>query len=87
MRTTLTLDSDIARKLKELASREKKSFKEIVNETLKAGLSAVVTEATPFRVKTHRCGFRRGVDPVKLNQLYDDLETKDAVAEKRRSYS
>lgn len=79
MRTTLILDSDIERKLKELASREKKSFKEVVNETLKAGLSAVVTEPQPFRLKPHRCGFRRGIDPVKLNQLYDDLETEIAA--------
>jgi len=40
MRTTLTLDDSIARALKERAHRSGRSFKEVVNETLRRGLSA-----------------------------------------------
>jgi hypothetical protein len=29
------------------------------------------------------CGFRPGVDPTKLNQLYDDLETEDFARKSR----
>ena len=40
MRTTLTIGDHIARTLKDLAHRSGKPFKQIVNETLHAGLSA-----------------------------------------------
>jgi len=30
--------------------------------------------AAPFRVQSKACGFKPGIDPLKLNQLYDDLE-------------
>jgi len=39
MRTTLTLDDDVAQRLKERARREDQSFKRTVNEALRAGLS------------------------------------------------
>ena len=39
MRTTLTIDDHLARALKERAHRSGKPFKQIVNETLRAGLA------------------------------------------------
>ncbi len=39
MRTTLTLDDDIAAKLKAEARRSQRSFRETVNDTLRRGLS------------------------------------------------
>jgi len=47
VRTTLTLDDDVAAKLKSLARRSGRAFREVVNDTLrKAGLMAV-KEADP----------------------------------------
>jgi hypothetical protein len=40
MRTTLTIDDRIAKALKAVAHRTGKPFKQIVNETLQAGLAA-----------------------------------------------
>jgi hypothetical protein len=40
MRTTLTIEDRTARELKEIAHRTGKSFKDVVNETLQAGLKA-----------------------------------------------
>lgn len=40
MRTTLTLDPDVARALKRLARESERPFKEIVNEALRAGLAS-----------------------------------------------
>jgi hypothetical protein len=77
MRTTLTLDDDLARRLKELARASGGSFKEVVNQVLRRGLVTAdgPPEASdPFRVVPKACGFKPGVDPLKLNQLYDDLE-------------
>jgi hypothetical protein len=39
MRSTLSIDA-IAKALKDLAHRSNKPFKQVVNETLRAGLSA-----------------------------------------------
>lgn len=75
MRTTLTLDDDLAAALKEQARREDKPFKQVVNDALRRGLSPVLPEANPgYAVKPHHSGFRPGVDPLRLNQINDSLE-------------
>lgn len=84
MRTTLTLDDELARQLKKLAISTGRSFKEIVNATIRKGLSLgeePIGDRPPFRVQPKACGFRPGVDPLKLNQLYDDLEIEDLSLE------
>jgi hypothetical protein len=79
MRTTLTLDDDVAAKLRELAHRRRMPFREVVNSVLRRGL---VTQESgdrpgrPFRVEAFRSAFRPGVDPLKLNQLSDELEAR-----------
>lgn len=80
MRTTLTLDDDVARKLKEIARATDRSFKEVVNESIRRGLAVGETslpDQEPFVVEARARGFRTGVDATKLNQLYDDLEAED----------
>ena len=84
MRTTLTLEDDLALKLKELARSTDRNFKEVVNDAIRKGLS--LGEPPPpdqerFVVLARACGFRPGVDPTKLNQLYDDLEMEDLRGE------
>jgi hypothetical protein len=79
MRTTLSLDDDVARKLRELAHRRKQPFKQVVNEVLRRGLAAqeVRSDAVPpFRVDGFRSAFRPGVDPLRLGQLADELEAR-----------
>jgi predicted DNA-binding ribbon-helix-helix protein len=79
MRTTLTLDDDVARKLRELAHRRRVSFKELVNTILRRGLVAQEERpetGRPFRVASFRSAFRPGVDPLRLNQLSDALEAQ-----------
>jgi hypothetical protein len=81
MRTTLTLDDNLAGRLKEKARRERKPFKQVVNGAIRAGLPAQTapSEAEPFRVRPHKCGFRPEVDLRRLNQLADDLEVAEFV--------
>jgi len=79
MRTTLTLDDDLAVKLRELAHRRKVSFKDVVNSVLRRGLVAQESRAEssrPLHVEAFRSPFRPGVDPLKLNQLSDELEAR-----------
>ena len=86
MRTTVTLEEDLAAKLKEYAHRRKTSFKEALNAVVRRGLTA--QEPVPgakrrFRVEVHLGRFRTGIDPGKLNQLVDQLETEDFTGEVR----
>lgn len=79
MRTTLTLDDDIAYSLKEQARLLNKPFKQVVNDTLRRGMSpsSVGETRATYRVRPLRGGFAPGVDPEKLNQLNDELEVED----------
>lgn len=75
MRTTLSLEPDVAERLKRRMASEKATLKQVVNDALRRGL-AVETQktSTPFHVVAHSFGFRPGIDIYKLNQLADDLE-------------
>jgi len=82
MRTTLTLDDDVAAKLREYAQRQRLPFKEAVNRVLRRGLVAPElrrSRAQRFRVDVFDSPFRPGVDPLRLNQLSDDLEVEEAL--------
>lgn len=50
MRTTLTLDEDVAADLERLRKARNVSLKHIVNEALRTGLQAM---GSPSRVRTH----------------------------------
>jgi len=50
MRTTLTLDKDIAIQLKNLQQKKKAKFKDLVNETLRLGLQQMAAPG-PTRKK------------------------------------
>ncbi|MBK9035795.1 MAG: antitoxin [Myxococcales bacterium] len=86
MRTTVTLEPDLVAKVKDLAHRRGLSFKQVLNDLIRQGLSRRPSPGAQLRyqVEPHRGGFRPGVDPGKLNQLVDQLEVEDFVAEARR---
>ena len=82
MRTTLTLDDDLADALRQRAQLLDLPFKQVVNETLRRGLGPSAAEAPPkFRVVPFRGGLLPGIDPMKLNQLNDQLEVEDFIKE------
>jgi hypothetical protein len=76
VRTTLTLDKDLAVVLRAQARRSGRPFKRIVNETLRAGLAALERPAarryrlTPVRLG----GVAPGIDLDKALRLADALE-------------
>ena len=76
MRTTLTLDEDVAAKLKAEARRNGKAFKEVVNGLLRDALNAkrVPSGKRPFRVEARPMGLRSGVDLDNIGQLLEQLE-------------
>jgi len=79
MRTTLTIDDDLAGILKRKAREMDKPFKELVNNALRKGLAESFTEI-PQRVvvRPHDFGASQvGLDMDRLNQLVDELEVED----------
>jgi hypothetical protein len=80
VRTTLTLDPDIAQRLRQELASGKKSFKDVVNERLRLGFGLKKTkQRTPFRVKAHSSAFMPGIDQTKLNQLVDELQVEEFI--------
>ena len=81
MRTTLTLDDDLGHALRERARLLELPFKQVVNEVLRRGLSpnAVQERQAEYRVAPHHSALAPGIDPLRLNQLNDQLES-DAFA-------
>jgi hypothetical protein len=88
MRTTLTLDPDVARLLEEEAARQRKPFKQVVNEAIRRGLApqACRPRKRPYKVRPHKTALRAGIDAASFNKLADELED-EAVLEKGRASS
>lgn len=82
MRTTLTLDADVARSLRAAVQRRGISFKEAVNNALRAGLgleTAARRTRTRFVTTPHAGGLKAGIDPRKLGKLADELEAQTTL--------
>jgi hypothetical protein len=77
MRTTLTLDEDVAAKLKAESRRARRSFRDIVNETLRRGLAQkrLTGPREPFKVKARDLGeLRPGSSLDNVGDLLEGLE-------------
>lgn len=53
MRTTLSLDEDVAARLEQLRRAQARPYKDIVNEALRAGLEAMATGRQEARSEYH----------------------------------
>jgi hypothetical protein len=78
VRTTLTLDQDVAAKLKSEMRRSGKSFKETVNDLLRRGLAREKPcPAAPYLAPARDLGLRPGFNldcSGRLLQQLDELE-------------
>jgi predicted transcriptional regulator len=70
MRTTMTLEKDVAARLEQVARKRRQSFKALVNEVLRAGLD-VLDRRPADRRPFHTAGFDLG--PSLVGSL-DDVE-------------
>ncbi len=89
VRTTLTIDDDLAGILRRKARELDKPFKELVNAALRKGLSENLPER-PHRVvvRPHDFGVpKAGVDMDRLNQLVDELEVEEYLRKAARDDS
>ncbi len=76
MRTTLTIGDEVDTRLRTIAEKQNRSYKDVVNEALSAGLNQMeVSEpAVEYKVRVVDFGLKNGIDENKLNQLYDEIE-------------
>jgi hypothetical protein len=86
MRTTLTLDPDVERLLADATHRERRSFKEVVNDAIRRGLttSGKLKGPRALLLPAHVTTLRSGIDGTRLNALVDELETESFVDSKER---
>ncbi|MCC6900982.1 MAG: hypothetical protein IT377_18535 [Polyangiaceae bacterium] len=81
MRTTLTLDPDVAQLLKEEAHRRRKAFKDVVNDAIRRGLGPQRQRAPkPYRVRPHKARLLPGIDSAAFNRLADELDDEALIA-------
>jgi hypothetical protein len=81
VRTTLTLDRDVAEALAKEMRRTGRGLKAAVNDALRRGLSLTGKAPRPprFRVRPHAFGVKAGIDLDRMNQLVDELEAEAAA--------
>ena len=79
MRTTLTLDPDVAAKAKRGAAKLGKPFKEVINAALRIGLDQVLKPAAakPYRTKPSPLGLREGFSYDNIAELLARVEGED----------
>ena len=79
MRTTVTLDADVAAKLKAVARQRGISFKQALNQAVRSGLSGRRASGRRFMQYTQPMGLRPGFDLDKAMKLAAALEDEEIV--------
>ncbi len=76
MRTTTTLDPDVASKVKEEMRRTGRSFKQVLNSFARKGAEVheKAQSEVPYRVKARAMGERPGLDFDNIGELLEQLE-------------
>ena len=80
MRTTLTLDDDVAALLKRVARSRKAGFKDTVNEALRRGLDALAKPAekpVPYRLRPWNLGGSRVGSLDNVEEVFSRVEGED----------
>jgi hypothetical protein len=79
MRTTLTLDPDVAARAKKGAAKLRKPFKEVINAALRVGLDEILAPPAPkpYRTKPRPMGLRRGFSYDNISELVAAAEGED----------
>jgi len=77
MRTTLTLDEDVADRLRALARERKLPFKQVVNAVLRRGLGEGSQD--PLRIQARALGLRPGIDLDQTLELAARLEDEETL--------
>lgn len=85
MRTTVTLDPDVERLLRQAAHRTGRSFKEVLNRAVREALAPQSkVRSAKFRVQARPMRLRAGIDAGGLNRLLDEEEIEEFLDRQAR---
>jgi hypothetical protein len=79
MRTTVTLDPDVAEQLRSLVRRRNVSFKVALNDAVRAGLTSRQEGSRPFKVQARPMGLRLALDLAHALRMADELEDQEII--------
>lgn len=79
MRTTVTLEDDVAAALQAVARERGLTFKQAINGALRAGLGAAAATASPYRMPARALRLRPDVDLDKALHLAGTLDDDEVV--------
>jgi hypothetical protein len=79
MRTTVTLDPDVAARLNKLAAERGTSFNATVNATLRVGLDTWTAATRPYGEVTRSLGVQPGIELTKALRLAAELEDEETL--------
>jgi hypothetical protein len=80
VRTTVSLDPDLAASLRELARQRGDSFTDTLNSTLRRGLAAGrARSGRPYRLASRRLGLRPGIDLEHALHVAAELEDAETI--------
>ena len=77
MRTTITLEDDVAANLEQRMRETGSSFKQTVNDVLRAGflgLSRQTVPDPPFQIQARDMGLRPGLCEDNIEELLDQID-------------
>jgi hypothetical protein len=80
MRTTLTLDPDVARLVDDAVHRRHTSMKRVVNDALRQALSPQPSRRERYHLPVHEATLQPGHDLAGFNRLADELEDEAILA-------
>jgi hypothetical protein len=81
MRTTVTLDPDLAAKLKRVARERGVSFDEALNTSVRRGLRSAEAPR-PYRVPARRLGVKPGIDLDRALRIAGEMEDAETLRKK-----
>ncbi len=75
MRTTITLDEDVAAKLRAAARKSGRPFKQVVNEAIRTGLARQAKKLPPFEIQGRELiRLKPGFNYDKVEDIFDQLD-------------
>jgi hypothetical protein len=77
MRTTITIDDDVASKLVPLLEKSRGKSKKIINDLLRRALG--IKAPKKVELKVYSLGLKPGIDPTSFNKLSDELAMADSL--------
>jgi hypothetical protein len=82
----VTLDADVERIIKDEAHRRGSSFKVALNEAVRSAFRKGASQGPrkPFVVRSKAMGLRPGIDPARLSEIADAMETDAFIVVTKR---